>query len=100
MDSSTTPKKETSPAPGEKKEPVTNAEVRSVFIAAALSMGWQLAVVVVVPIVGGYELDQHLHTSSAWEIVGFVVALLGFFVVVRQQLSDLNEMDRREGHKK
>lgn len=62
------------------------------FIAAAISMGWQLAIAVLVPIVGGYELDQHLHTSPTWEITGFVVAGLGFFGVLRRQLRDLGDL--------
>lgn len=100
MDSSTTPKKKTSPARDEKIDPLTTAQLRSSFFAAALSMGWQLAVVVVVPIVGGYYLDQHFHVGATWEIVGFVVALLGFIVVVRQQLSDLNEVTKQGGQKR
>jgi hypothetical protein len=100
MDSSTTPNKKTSPARDEKTDPLTTAQLRSSFYAAALSMGWQLAIVVIVPIVGGYYLDQHFHVAAAWEIAGFVVALLGFFVVVRQQLNDLNEVTKRGEHKK
>jgi uncharacterized membrane protein YjfL (UPF0719 family) len=100
MDSLTAPKKKTSPDAGGKEDPTNIAAVRSTFMAAALSMGWQLAIVVVVPIVGGYELDQHLHQSATWEIVGFIVAALGFFGVVRRQLDDFNEMNKQEGHKK
>lgn len=100
MDSSTAPKKKTSPAPGEKKDSIDTVQLRTTFIAAALSMGWQLAVVVVVPIVGGYYLDQHFHTAATWEIVGFIVALLGFIVVVRRQVNDLNEMMKQEAPKK
>ena len=99
-ESSTTPNKKTSPAVSEKSDPLTTAEIRSTFFAAALSMGWQLAIVVIVPIVGGYYLDQRLHESATWEIVGFIVALLGFFVIVRRQLVDFNEMTKQGGHKK
>jgi uncharacterized membrane protein YjfL (UPF0719 family) len=99
-DSSTTPKKKTSPAVAEKNEEPVTAEIRSTFFAAALSMGWQLAVVVVIPIVGGYYLDQRLHVAAAWEIAGFVLALLGFIVVVRRQLLEFNEMTRPGEHKK
>lgn len=99
-ESSTTPKKKTSPAVGEKTDPLTTMEARSTFIAAALSMGWQLAIVVVIPIVGGYYLDQKLNLAATWEIVGFIVALLGFVVVVRRQLIDFNETTKQGGHKK
>lgn len=100
MDSSTATPKKTDPVSGEKKDTANIAELRSSFFVAALSMGWQLAVVVVIPIVGGYYLDQRLNVAAAWEIVGFVVALLGFIVVVRQQLNDFNQMTKQEGRKK
>jgi F0F1-type ATP synthase assembly protein I len=92
MDVTSTPNKKTSVASGNKKPVASTPELKSMFVAAALSMGWQLAVVVIVPIVGGFELDQHFHTSPVWEIIGFVVAALGFVVVVRRQLTDLNDL--------
>jgi hypothetical protein len=100
MDTPTTPKKKTSPAPGENKDSFVTAELRSSFLAAALSMGWQLAIVVVVPIVGGYELDQYWHKSAIWEVIGFIIAAIGFVGVLRQQLNSLNDMNKQEGHKK
>jgi hypothetical protein len=55
-------------------------------MAAALTMSWQLAVVVLVPIIGGFELDQKLNTLPALTIVGFVVAMAGMGAVVWRQL--------------
>jgi hypothetical protein len=99
MDSSTAPKKKTSPAPGDKKDPIASAELQATFIATALTMGWQLAIAVVVPIVGGYELDQHLHHAVLWEVIGFIVAGLGFFGVLRYQLDALNVATKQKGPK-
>ena len=49
-------------------------------------MSWQLAIVVLVPIIGGFELDQKLNTLPALTIVGFVVAMVGMGAVVWRQL--------------
>jgi uncharacterized membrane protein YhaH (DUF805 family) len=59
---------------------------RSDFMAAVLGMSWQLALVVLVPIVGGFELDRQFATSPLLVMLGFVVAMIGFGLVVRQQL--------------
>ncbi len=44
---------------------------------AAMNMSWQLAVVVLVPIIGGFELDQKLDTLPALTIAGFFIAMAG-----------------------
>jgi hypothetical protein len=59
---------------------------RKEFFIAATNMSWQLAVVVLVPIIGGFELDQKLDTLPALTIAGFFVAMAGMGVVVWRQL--------------
>lgn len=56
------------------------------FIVAALNMSWQLAIVVLVPIIGGFELDQKLDTLPALTIAGFFVAMAGMALIVWRQL--------------
>jgi F0F1-type ATP synthase assembly protein I len=55
-------------------------------MAAVLDMSWQLAVVVLVPIVGGFELDKAFTTSPLLFIIGFIVAMTGFTLIVRRQM--------------
>lgn len=49
-------------------------------------MSWQMALVVLIPIVGGFELDKRLNTLPAFTIIGFVLAMVGMALVVRRQL--------------
>lgn len=56
------------------------------LLSASLNMSWQLAIVVLVPILGGYELDKKLHTLPFLTIVGFVLAMAGMGFVVWRQL--------------
>jgi F0F1-type ATP synthase assembly protein I len=56
------------------------------FLVAAMNMSWQLAVVVLVPVIGGFEIDKKLHTLPLLTIVGFVVAMAGMALVVWHQL--------------
>jgi F0F1-type ATP synthase assembly protein I len=62
-----------------------------VFIGAALDMSWRLAIVVLVPIIGGFELDQRLKTTPLLTIVGFLLAMAGMTVVLRQMLREVNQ---------
>ena len=50
---------------------------RSAFLVAALNMSWQLAIVVLVPIIGGAELDKAFKTSPVLVFVGLALALVG-----------------------
>ncbi|HUD06129.1 MAG TPA: AtpZ/AtpI family protein [Candidatus Saccharimonadales bacterium] len=64
---------------------------KTAFITATLSMSWQLAIVVLVPIIGGYELDQHLKTSPYLTILGFALAITGTVLILKNMLFELNQ---------
>ncbi len=67
----------------------TSANPTSVFIGAALDMSWRLAIAVLVPIIGGYELDHKLHLTPLLTIVGFVLAMGGMALVLWRMLQEL-----------
>lgn len=50
-------------------------------------MSWQLAIVVLIPVIGGFKLDQHFNTSPLWTIVGFLIAIGGMVIVVKRAVS-------------
>ncbi len=89
MKQTTAPRTTPSPKGGE-KQPIAAVNSaknpKTEFLMAALSMSWQLAIVVLVPIIGGFELDQKLNTLPALTIVGFLVAMAGMGAVVWRQL--------------
>ncbi|HET8690183.1 MAG TPA: AtpZ/AtpI family protein [Candidatus Saccharimonadales bacterium] len=55
---------------------------RSLFIALAANMTWQLAVAVLLPLLGGYYLDRHFHTAPWLLIAGCVLAVIGVIGVM------------------
>lgn len=77
------------PTPAGRPETKNN---QVLFNSAAIGMSWQLAVVVLVPIVGGYKLDQRFHSSPLWTLVGLALAMIGMILVVRRTLSEFNEI--------
>jgi F0F1-type ATP synthase assembly protein I len=52
------------------------------FLAMALSLGWQLLLVFILPIMAGYTLDKKTHHDSLFLIIGFVIAFAGFCLVL------------------
>jgi len=56
------------------------------FIGAVADLSWRMAFVVLVPIIGGYELDKHLKTSPSFIILGFILAMTGTFFVLKRIL--------------
>jgi F0F1-type ATP synthase assembly protein I len=59
----------------------------AILIIAALDMSWRLAIVVLVPIIGGFELDKHLGSTPALTIVGFLAAMAGLFFIMKRTLA-------------
>ena len=68
----------------------TETSPKSQFIGASLSMSWQLMVVVLVPIIGGVKLDQHLKTTPYLFIIGFIIAMLGSVFVIKKSFNEFN----------
>jgi len=64
----------------------------SVFISMALDMSWRLAVVVLVPIIGGFKLDQKLDMSPLLTITGFLLAMAGMALVLWQMLQTISQL--------
>jgi len=62
------------------------AGARQDFLIAAANMSWQLAIVVLAPVIGGFKLDEALNTTPVLTIVGFILAMVGMAAVVWRQL--------------
>lgn len=66
--------------------PISSTQARQMFLNATLNMSWQLAIAVLVPVIGGYELDKSLKSSPAFTIVGLVIAIILCMLVVGRVL--------------
>lgn len=64
---------------------------RAILVVSALDMSWRLAIAVLVPIIGGFELDKHLNTAPALTIIGFLLAMGGLFYILKRTLAAANE---------
>lgn len=85
------------------KDPRKNAVGRRQFLVAAANMGWQLAVAVLLPVIGGAELDKHLGGGHLWVFVGLGLAFVLSVAVMwraiqlanRLPVPTLSEAERR-----
>ena len=66
--------------------PGKQPSVTSLFFSMGLDMSWRLALSVLVPIIGGVELDKHFGTAPVLLIAGFVVAIALAIVTIRRTL--------------
>ena len=65
---------------------------RQQFVAAAVTMSWQLAIVILVPVFIGVQLDKKFGTHFVCTFVGLGVALLGSGVVMWRALQVANRI--------
>ena len=85
---------------GGSKSDINLSDPRGAFIGAVLTMSWQLAIVVLIPVVGGFELDRHFKTLPIITIIGFVIAVAGVVMVLKRMLNELNQSFLNPGVKK
>jgi hypothetical protein len=64
----------------------------STFIFMALNMSWQLAIVFLVPVIGGVKLDKHFGTSYLYTFIGLGLATIGSGLIMRRTLQVANRM--------
>ncbi len=69
---------------------VDSSEAHPEFAAATLNMAWQLLFAVIIPVIGGALLDNALHTSPIFVLIGSALALAGTIVVIRRGVNELN----------
>jgi F0F1-type ATP synthase assembly protein I len=92
MTKTTAPLKTPSPAGGDTQHEKTAGyeKARRDFFVAALTMSWQLAIVVLVPLIGGFKLDETFNTSPVLTLAGFFLAMGGTAAIVWRQLQRLS----------
>ncbi|MEO7364005.1 MAG: AtpZ/AtpI family protein [Candidatus Saccharimonadales bacterium] len=69
------------------------ANPSGIMVGLTMSMAWQLALTVLIPVVGGHLLDARLHPDATpiFTLIGLLLAIIGMIVVIRRTLASLNE---------
>ncbi len=66
-------------------------DARQQFVSAALSMGWQLAITILVPVFIGVKIDAHFKTAPSYTLAALFLAIGGAIMVVAQTIKQVNE---------
>ena len=69
---------------------VDSAAYNGLFVSMVLGMSWQLALAVIVPIIGGYLLDQHFGSSPWLVLSGLAVAVLATCGILWRTVQEAN----------
>jgi len=86
MPQTTAPITTPSPIKGEKQTRV-GTNTRQLFAMTTLNLSWQMAVVVLAPIIIGNKLDIAWHTKPWLTLVGFIVAVVGTVYVIKSTVA-------------
>jgi hypothetical protein len=76
------------------------AVAKQQFMDAALNMGWQLAVTIIVPVYIGVRLDDHFHSSPSWTLGALFLAVFMSCGVVWKALHGVTVAQSKTGNNK
>jgi hypothetical protein len=62
------------------------------FFVVAINMSWQLAIVVLVPIIGGVQLDKVFGHTEACVFIGLAIAVVGSVFVLWRTMQVANRL--------
>lgn len=66
------------------------------FMTSVLSMSWQLALTVVIPVIAGVKLDQRFDTSPSLTLTGFFLAAFAACMIVWNTVKGVNKLQSDE----
>jgi F0F1-type ATP synthase assembly protein I len=89
MNKTLTPHQTPSPTDGDPTTR-TGGELQ-VFVMSALNMSWQLAIVVLAPIIIGNKVDISLKAKPWFTVVGLLLAVAGTVLVIRSAIKRADE---------
>lgn len=70
---------------------MTVMAARRQFVSTALTMGWQLAGMVIIPVVIGVKLDDRLGSTPSYTLAALVLATGGAVWVISNTIKQVNK---------
>lgn len=64
-------------------------EARSILFGSMISIGWRLAIMVLLPIFIGTRLDERFDTSPSYTLAAFFIAMMGSALLIYRTYNDL-----------
>jgi predicted F0F1-ATPase subunit len=76
-----------------------NTSAQKQFFGATFTLGWRLAITVLIPLIAGIKLDQHFHTSHSYTLAGFMIAAAAGASAVWATVKEVNQEQQDEAKK-
>lgn len=67
-------------------------DARQLFIASTLNLSWRLALSVLIPLIGGIQLDKKYDTEPLMTLLGLLVAFVLGSLAVWATVKEVNEL--------
>lgn len=65
-------------------------DAKSQLVAASITLGWQLALMVLIPIFLGVQVDRKFDTSPSFTLTALFLAVAGSVVIISRTFKDIN----------
>lgn len=65
-------------------------DARSMFYGGLFSMGWRLAVMILLPIFVGVQLDKKFDSAPSLTLAAFFIAIFGACLMISKMYNDIN----------
>lgn len=86
-----------------KSDPVLDqlaaANAKSMLFANMFSMGWRLALMVLIPIFAGVQLDKKFDTSPSLTLAAFFIAVFGAGLLIARTFNEMTRQQLMEDEK-
>lgn len=69
---------------------------RRQFVSAAMNMGWQLALTVIVPVYIGVKIDEHYNSTPSYTLAALIIACGGVIGVVMTTIKQITREQAQE----
>jgi F0F1-type ATP synthase assembly protein I len=64
---------------------------RRMFVVSTLNMGWQLAGMVIIPVLVGVKLDLKFDSKPSYTLAALVIAIFGSIIVIKNNINRVNK---------
>ena len=71
------------------------SSAKKMYVSAAVNMGWQLAIAVLIPVIIGVKLDERFNSGSSYTLAALVLAVGGACMVVWKTLQQTAQKQTR-----
>ena len=61
------------------------------FVSSSMSMGWQMAGMVLIPVIIGVKLDDRFDSTPSYTLAALVLAIGGAIMIVNKTIKSVNK---------